>query len=121
MKPIINVALGLFLALSPCLVPVAVAEMTINVPTDAKTKYTALNITKRDDGLVEVTTKREGISGTTYSKRLVDCANSQFMYLGSGDTLEKMNSGGQADSKMASLTEGSASTYVSAYACQNAR
>jgi hypothetical protein len=56
-----------------------------------------------------------------YSKRLVDCANSQFMYLGSGDTLEKMNGGGQADSKMASLTEGSVSTYVSAYACQNAR
>jgi hypothetical protein len=103
------------------LAPVAVAENAINIPTDTEAKWAILSVTKRSDGLVEVISRRVGSSVTNYSKRLVDCANSRFMYLGSGDTLEKMKGGGGADSKMAALTEGSVSTYVSAYACQNAR
>jgi hypothetical protein len=90
------------------------------VPTDPSAKYTVLDITRQPNGLVEITTQRDGKSGTSYSKRLVDCANATFKYLGDGDTVEAMRSS-KPDPYMAELVAGSISAYVSEYACQNAR
>lgn len=98
----------------------ASAEQVISVPTDPSAMYTVLDITRRPDSLVEITTRRDGTSGTSYAKRLVDCASATFKYLGDGDTLEMMRNS-KPDPNMAELVPGSVSTYVSEYACRNAR
>jgi hypothetical protein len=120
MKTIKRLVCGSALLFSLSLAFHASAEQVILVPTDPSTKYIVLDITRQPNGLVEITTQRDGKSGTTYSKRLVDCANATFKYLGEGDTVEAMRNS-KPDPNMAELVSGSISMYASEYACQNAR
>jgi hypothetical protein len=69
---------------------------------------------------VEILTKREGKSGTSYSIRQIDCARHQFRYLGEGDTLEEAKAK-KSSGSMGPLTDQSISTYVADYACANVR
>ena len=118
--------------LSLLFAPHANAEQVISIPTDPSAKYTLVEVVRRPDNLVEVTSRRDGKSGTSYAKRLVDCENARFVYLGDGDTVEEMRenenmwkeraaSEGKPFPDMAGLTPGSISTYVSEYGCRNAR
>lgn len=80
--------------------------------------YELLELSNRVDGMVEITTKRQGKSGESYSKRLVDCNKWTAKYLGDGDSLEKMKAS-KPDAEMWPLTKGSISSHIAAYACKN--
>jgi hypothetical protein len=117
MRTFDGLVFGSLLLLSLSLASLVGAEQVVSVPTDPSAKYTILEITKRSGGMVEVTTRRAGTSGTSYSKRLVDCVNGTFKYLGEGDTIEEMKNSKPSPS-MAQLVRGSISTYVSEHACR---
>jgi hypothetical protein len=107
---------GLALLSVLLLAKVAAAGEPIYVPTDPQVEYTALSIEQRSDGLVEIVTRRVSWAETSYAKRLVDCDNALFTYLGDGSSLETMEQGYHV-SKMAPLVEGSISYFVSLHAC----
>jgi hypothetical protein len=104
----------LFLLSAPAL---AAKPARIDVPSDPKAKYTAVDVTRVGDGKAEITTKRDGPSGTSYAKRLVDCRSMRFRYLGEGDTMEELNRS-KPSPNMGPLVTGSISYHVSVYACR---
>ncbi|WP_417824194.1 hypothetical protein [Thalassospira lucentensis] len=91
----------------------------ISVPSDSA-NYELLDLSNRADGTVEITTKRQGKSGESYSKRLVDCKNWTAKYLGDGDSLDKMKAS-KPDAEMWPLTKGSISSHIAAYACKHSK
>lgn len=93
----------------------AFAETPLHIPSDPKASYTIL---QRDTQGVErtITTRREGSSGTTYSKRLYNCSNHTVKYLGTGDSIEQMNSS-SPDPKMAPVISGSIADFVGEAVC----
>lgn len=105
-----------FIGLTAAIGQVIASEIPISVPTDSKAKYFLLEKSEAD-GKVTIVTKRIGSLGTSYSKRLVDCNNKTFMYLGEGDSLEEMKKS-KPDAKMSPLSPGSISTYVANAACK---
>lgn len=109
-------SLFFFAAISVVCLP-AQAQENVAVPSDPKARYTLLEAKEKDDGLVESLTRRDGPSGTSYSKRLIDCDNATFRYIADGDTLEEMKPKTYFD-PMGPLTFGSISMYVSAYVCE---
>jgi len=70
------------------------AQESVAVPSDPSARYTLLEVTKRQDGLIESLTRRDGRSGTSYAKRLIDCSGGTFKYLAEGDTLASMKASG---------------------------
>jgi hypothetical protein len=91
------------------------AEKPISVPSDPKAQFFVLE--KGGKGVERtILTKRVGPSGTTYSKRLYNCADNTVKYLGSGETQESMTAS-KADQKMAPIVEGSIAYYVGVEAC----
>ncbi|EAA6275728.1 hypothetical protein PHL84_001411 [Salmonella enterica] len=110
MKRFIILALGAAVSFN-----VFAAEV-FSVPTDSKASYTVLEKTRSGD-MVTITTKREGPSGVSYSKRLYDCTASTVKYLGSGDTIEQMNSSAP-DPNMAPIIDRSIAYYVGQKACR---
>ena len=84
----------------------------IPVPSDPKATCKVLNITRKPGGLVEITTERQGPSGTSYTRRLVNCTSQTFKYTGDADTLEGLNQINAAD-PMGELVPGSISYYIS--------
>jgi hypothetical protein len=95
---------------------VSAKEVLISVPTDASAQYYILEKSEAN-GRVTVVTKRIGSSGTSYSKRLVDCSNKTFMYIGEGGSLEEMKKS-KPDTKMSALVPGSISSFVAGAACK---
>jgi hypothetical protein len=89
--------------------------MAFTVPSDARANFYILEKSGQDNVRV-IVTKREGPSGTSYSKRLYNCAEHTAKYLGTGDSLEAMALSA-ADSAMAPIVEGSIAYYVSLQAC----
>jgi hypothetical protein len=65
------------------------AAQPIPVPSDPRARYEAVSVDKRRDGLVEIITRRQGPSGTSFARREVDCRQRLFRYIGEGDTLEQ--------------------------------
>ena len=51
----------------------ATTPKRISIPSDSSAAYFVIDLKKTGRGMVEVTTKRERKSSTSYSKRLVDC------------------------------------------------
>ena len=94
----------------------AASAQKIYVPSDRRASYTAVEVKNAGRGMIEIITKRNGPSGTSYARRLVDCVGSKFKYLGEGDTLEEARRN-RPSPGMGSLVQGSISYYVSAYAC----
>ncbi len=66
---------------------------------------------------VDVLTRRDAKSGTTYVLRRIDCAAREFQYLGEGTTEQQAREGRAADTRRNTLTENSISFYVAAHAC----
>ena len=89
----------------------------IHVPTDPKAEYTVVGLKNVGGGTAEITTRRDGPSGTSYAKRLVDCGRMRFKYLGEGDTLEELNRS-KPSPNMGPLVTGSISYHLSTYACR---
>ncbi len=90
---------------------------TIDIPTDPKAKYTVPELVLTGPSEVEVTTRREGPSGVSFSKQLFDCKRTQFKYLGDGGSIAEMQNS-TPDRRMADLVNGSISYYVFLHSCK---
>jgi hypothetical protein len=90
---------------------------TIYVPWHKSTRLTALELKSVGPDTVDVLTRRDGKSGTTYVLRRIDCKAREFQYLGEGTTEAQAREGHAADTKKTRLPEGSISFYVAAHAC----
>ena len=109
-----------FFAASALLTACAPAEpqegTPLAVPSDANAQYFVLEKAGTPERPI-IVTKRIGSSGTSYSRREVDCATRTWRYLGTGDTKEQMNAG-PADPNMTELVPGSIADVVSTEACR---
>ena len=93
------------------------AEVPLSVPSDAKAKFFILE--KGSEGALRtIVTRREGSSGTTYSKRIYNCYAQAVKYLGTGSTLEEMNKS-KPDPTMSPIVAGSIAYYVGVEACKD--
>ena len=88
----------------------------LQVPTDPSAEYEAISSSLLADSTVVIVTKRVGRSGTSYSKRKVDCVAGTAMYLGDGSSMEEMNSS-TPDKRMSKPIPESITFYISSYAC----
>lgn len=89
----------------------------VSVPSDPGATYLALSIEKApSEGEIYITTQRTGKSGITYAKRLINCRQNTFKYVGDADSLEVLKSQNLKE-EMGGLSHGSISWYVSQYAC----
>lgn len=86
------------------------------VPSDPKAKYYILDKSGADAERT-ITTKRVGSSGESFSKRLYNCTNKTWKYLGEGDSLEEMNTS-KPQGEMGALTDQSISFYIGQAACK---
>jgi hypothetical protein len=95
------------------------ATPLLSVPSDPSARYTVLAVDRAPvKGEVYITTQREGKSGTSFARRLVNCSKQTFRYTGDADTLQEMKSQ-NLPGNMGGLTNGSISWYVSQYACKH--
>jgi hypothetical protein len=93
--------------------------VSIRVPSDPGAKYQILGLKRISGSIVEVTSQREGPSGTSFARREVDCVANKFRYTGDADSMEEMstqNLGGP----MGGLVSGSISDVISKFACRKA-
>lgn len=88
----------------------------LRVPSDSKARYTVLEIAGTYH-LRTIVTRREGSSGTSYSRRLYDCASDTVTYLGTGDSPEAMRTS-RANPRMGPVGEGGIAYYVGIEACR---
>ncbi len=89
-------AIGSFLAVGIAAPPSdsesAVAAVSVQesqalvVPSDSNAKYYVRGIVRRSDGLIEIDTRREGPSGTSFAVRLVQCEPLLSGYIAEADT-----------------------------------
>jgi len=93
----------------------------ISVPSDPGTRYWAVEGSRPSPTTVEILTRREGRSGSSYSVRLIDCATWQFRYSGEGKTPEEAKARKSKPAQMSPLTKGSVETDIADYACGNVR
>jgi TPR repeat protein len=66
-------------------------SILLNVSADRKANYYLISKSSLKNGNLIVTSRREGPSGTGFSKREINCQDNSFRYLGDGSTLEEMN------------------------------
>lgn len=99
------------------LVPVvSAAERALHVPTDANATYLIIESGGKWPNRI-IVTKRTGSSGTSYSKRLYNCANQTVKYLGTGDSLAELAKS-VPDPKMGPIVERSIAYYAGQQACK---
>ncbi len=89
----------------------------IHVPWHQSTRLTALELKRIGPDTVDILTRRDSKTGTTYVLRRIDCAAREFQYLGEGTTERQAREGHAADTRKNRLTENSISFYVAAYVC----
>jgi len=89
----------------------------IPVPWHQSTRLTAMELKWSGPDTVDVLTRRDAKTGTTYVLRRIDCKAREFQYLGEGATEAQAREGHAADTMRNRLSEGSISFYVAAYAC----
>ncbi|WP_152599623.1 hypothetical protein [Hoeflea sp. BAL378] len=90
-------------------------EEMINVPSDPKAKYFVVKNDTRVDGMVEVTTRREGPSGTSFAIRLIQCEPLLSGYIAEGDTVSDLTHKNRPT--LSELVDGSISDVIAKYAC----
>lgn len=90
----------------------------ISVPSDPAANYTLISIEAAEGGLVSITNQRDGPSGRSYARRLVDCRDMTFRYTGDSDTLERLRDT-EPGASLSPLFEGSISYHISRYACDH--
>lgn len=106
-------ALGLLLTQAGTAMAQAIA-----VPSDPRARYELVSKIRRDDGLVEITTRRQGPSGTSFARREVDCRRRLFRYLGEGDALKEARRLAPSPGRMSPLVDGSISDHIVRFACR---
>jgi hypothetical protein len=97
--------------------PVLPETGRIPVPWHQSTRLVAVELKRIGLDTVDILTRRDAKTGTTYVLRRIDCAAREFQYLGEGTTERQAREGHAADTRKNRLTENSISFYVAAYAC----
>ena len=87
----------------------------VSIPSDAAAQYFILE-RGGTPAMPTLLTRRVGPSGTSYSKRVFDCAARTVKYLGNGDTLAELATSAP-DPDMGPLVEGSIADVLSQKAC----
>jgi hypothetical protein len=115
--PVLGVVV--FLAVTPRdeTPPVLPETGRIPVPWHQSTRLVAVELKRIGLDTVDILTRRDAKTGTTYVLRRIDCKAREFQYLGEGTTEAQAREGHAADTGKNRLTEGSISFYVAAYAC----
>jgi hypothetical protein len=90
----------------------------IPVPWHTSTRLVALDLKQTGPHTVEILTRRDGKTGTTYTRRVIDCAERTFRYLGEGTSEAMARAGHGAEREMSPLREGTIPFQVAAYACR---
>lgn len=80
--------------------------------------YQLVTWSEMPNGHREALTRRDGQSGTSYSRREIDCEGRRFRYLGEGDTRAEAEEDAPNRGEMGELVPGSISTEVSEFVCQ---
>ena len=94
----------------------------IPVPGDpARAVYQLIEMSQMSNGNLEVLTRRDGSSGTSYARRETDCRNMTFRYVGEGDTRAQAEEDSPNRGSMGELVPGSISTEISEFACARAK
>jgi hypothetical protein len=105
---------------SPTKVAGETESVSISVPSDPGATYRLISRSRLRNGNLEAVTRRDGRSGTSFTRREIDCGAMTFRYLGEGDTLAQALADGPNPGEMAELTTESISTYVSEFVCRKA-
>lgn len=87
-------------------------------PSDPNARFRILSVTRLPNGNIEILNRRDGPSGTSYSRREVSCSSYTFRYLGEGDTLDEARANSPNPGPMSPLTGTSASSDVANVACE---
>jgi hypothetical protein len=89
----------------------------IAAPSDPGAQYRILAIRRMRRGHLDVLSRRDGRSGTSFARREIDCDARTFRYLGEGDTREEAAQDGPNPGPMTEITGTSASSDVLRAAC----
>jgi hypothetical protein len=87
----------------------------ISVPSDPKARYFVTKIDAHAAGMIEISTRREGPSGTSFAIRQVKCEPLRFAYIAEGDS--ETNLVRDSTPVFSKLVDGSISDVVARYAC----
>jgi hypothetical protein len=90
----------------------------INAPSDPGVSYRILSIKGMKNGNLEVASRRDGSSGTSFARREIDCGAYIYRYLGEGDSRAEAAADKVNLAKMTALTGNSASSDVANAACK---
>ena len=97
--------------------PVHPDAKDIAVPWHQSTRLTALEQTRTGPDTVDVLTRRDAKTGTTYVLRRIWCASREVQYLGEGPTEAQARAGHAADTRRKPVAEKTISFYVAAHVC----
>jgi hypothetical protein len=92
------------------------AETPLSVPSDRKAKYWVLQKSGPRSGRV-ILTKRVGPSGESFAKRVYNCDNFTWKYIGDGDTLADLAKS-KPSPKMSEVLPNSIAESVGREACK---
>ena len=109
-------AAALILTLAPA---AALAGTIIPILSDPKATYEELGRRDMGGGVIEITTRRTGALGTSYSRREIRCRDWTFRYTGDADTPEEL-AAEYLNYPFAPLEHGSVSGYLALYVCRTA-
>ena len=90
-------------------------ETVVQVPSDASAIYRLVSLKRLQGNRAVITTQRDGPSGTSYSRRLVNCADGTSRYTGDGRTLSEMQA--SPSPGMKKWEAGPISREISKFAC----
>ena len=105
---------------SPILPPTK-EGFAISAPSDPGASYRILKISKRPNGNLEVVSRRDGPSGTSFARREINCGRNTYRYLGEGDTRDEASEDSPNRGSMSALTGTSASSDVANAACKTGK
>jgi len=94
---------------------VAETVEVLKIDSDPKASYYVTDTEILSEKLVEISTRREGSSGTSYAIRLVQCDPLRFGYIADGDSLNELVR--DETPKMGALVSDSISDVISRHAC----
>lgn len=98
-------------------VPAYTKAEPLSVPSDPRASYDVLSVERAPNaGEVFITTQRTGPSGSSFAKRLVNCQEQTFRYVGDADTFEELKAQ-NLEGQMGPLVNGSISWFAAKYAC----
>ncbi len=92
----------------------------IIVPSDRSADYWYFDLEKLGNRQIKVSTKRRGSSGTSYSRRIIDCGRSRFSYIKEADSWSQYYNQREMSVNWSGLVEGSISFWVAYDTCQAA-